>query len=67
MTQMQKTHMNTHEGQEFDYIIEGSMILHIDKQEVVLSAGDSVYFDAKHPHSMQATDGQCRFLAVISK
>jgi quercetin dioxygenase-like cupin family protein len=59
--------MNTHEGQEFDYVVEGSMILHIDKQEVVLSAGDAVYFDAKHPHSMQAIDSQCRFLAVISK
>ena len=62
-----KTHMNSHEGQEFDYVIEGSMILHIDKQEVLLKKGDAVYFDAKHPHSMQAVGGVCKFLAIISK
>lgn len=62
-----KSHMNSHEGQEFDYILEGNMILYIDKQEVLLSSGDAVYFDAKHPHSMQAINGECRFLAIISK
>ena len=62
-----KTHMNAHEGQEFNYVIEGSMILHIDKQEVLMQAGDAVYYDAKHPHAMEAKDGVCRFLAVIAK
>lgn len=62
-----KTHMNSHEGQEFDYVLEGSMVLYIDKQEVLLKAGDAVYFDAKHPHSMQAKDGNCKFLAIIAK
>lgn len=62
-----KSHMNSHEGQEFDYVLEGSMKLYIDKQEVLLSAGDAVYFDAKHPHAMQAINGECRFLAIISK
>lgn len=62
-----KSHMNSHEGQELDFVIEGSMILYIDKQEVQLQAGDTVYFDANHPHSMQAKDGVCKFLAVIAK
>ena len=62
-----KSHMNSHEGQEFDYVLEGSMKLYIDKQEVLLSTGDAVYFDAKHPHAMQAINGECRFLAIISK
>ncbi len=62
-----RSHMNSHEGHEFDYIIEGSMKLFIDKQEVLMQPGDAVYFDAKHPHAMQAEDGVCRFLAVIAK
>ena len=43
------------------------MLLYIDKQEVLLKAGDAVYYDANRPHSMQAVGGVCRFLAVITK
>jgi transcriptional regulator with XRE-family HTH domain len=62
-----RDHLNAHEGQEFDYVVEGSMILHIDKQEVRVDTGDAVYFDAKHPHAMEAVDGACKFLAIIAK
>jgi len=43
------------------------MKLHIDKQELLLNAGDAVYFEANHPHAMEANGGVCKFLAVISK
>jgi len=62
-----KSHMNAHEGQEFDYVVEGRMTLYIDNQAIILSEGDAVYFDAKHPHAMQAEGGVCRFLAIIAK
>ena len=62
-----KDHLNSHDGQEFDYVIEGKMLLHIKGTEILLSEGDAVYYDAKNPHGMQAIDGRCRFLAVISK
>ncbi len=62
-----KSHMNSHEGQEFDYVLEGRMTLYIDNQTLSLSEGDAVYFDAKHPHAMQAEGGVCRFLAIIAK
>lgn len=62
-----KTHMNAHEGQEFNYILEGSMTLLVDDQKLTLNAGDAVYYDASYPHAMQAVGGTCRFLAVIAK
>jgi len=62
-----KSHMNSHEGQEFNYVLEGSMTLCIGHNEIDLHAGDAVYYDAKNPHSMQAMGGVCRFLAVIAK
>jgi mannose-6-phosphate isomerase-like protein (cupin superfamily) len=62
-----RTHMNTHEGHEFNYVLEGSMTLYIDKQSLKVETGDTVYYDAKHPHAMQAEGGPCRFLAVIAK
>ncbi len=62
-----RSHQNSHEGQEFDYVLSGSMTLYIDKQELLLEEGDAVYYDAQHPHSMQAEGGTCRFLAIIAK
>lgn len=62
-----KSHMNAHEGHEFDYVVEGRMTLYIDNQSIALAAGDAVYFDATHPHAMQAEGGVCRFLAIIAK
>jgi len=58
---------NSHEGHEFDYVLEGSMTLYIDNQAIRMEAGDAVYYDAKHKHAMQAEGGPCRFLAVIAK
>lgn len=61
------SHLKSHEGHEFNYIIEGGMILYIDKQQINLNKGDAAYFDARHPHAMKAQGGVCRFLAVITK
>jgi len=38
----------------------------IDDHTVELSPGDSIYFDATHPHGMKALGGKpARFIAVI--
>ncbi len=57
---------NSHPGQEFDYVLEGTLRLKIGDQEMVLGPGDSVYYDSNYPHAMQAADDQpCRFLAMV--
>lgn len=59
-------HLNTHEGQEFNYVLEGTLLLNIDNKELVLNQGDSIYFDSSKPHGMKALNNQTvRFLAVI--
>jgi transcriptional regulator with XRE-family HTH domain len=59
-------HLNSHEGQEFNYILEGSMLLSINGNELILNQGDSLYFNAKSEHGMKALDGKpVKFLAVI--
>lgn len=57
---------NSHEGQEFDYILDGELEITIDQSSVVLHPGDSICFDATHPHCMHAT-GQtaCRMLLIV--
>ena len=57
---------NTHPGQEFNYMLEGTMCLKVQDNEVELSVGDSVIFDATKPHGMKAVGGDVKFLAIIT-
>ncbi len=60
--------LNSHEGQEFNYILEGKMLLQIGEITYELEEGDSVYFDSSVPHAEKALgDGPARFLAVVMK
>lgn len=57
---------NRHPGQEFNYVLEGTMKVVFDTSEVLLHRGDSLYFDAAQNHAMVAQDGKpAKFLAVI--
>lgn len=59
-------HFNSHEGQEFNWVIEGRLLLHVNGKELVLNPGDSLYFDSSLPHGMMALDGKTvKFLAII--
>lgn len=59
-------HLNSHDGQEFNYVLEGSLLLSIDGKDLVLNEGDSLYFDASKAHGMKALhDKPVRFLAII--
>jgi len=58
--------LNTHEGQEFNYVLEGSLLLSIDGKELILNVGDSIYFDSGKKHGMKALNGNSvKFLAII--
>ncbi len=66
--ELQKLPINTvtHQGQEFDLVIKGSMRIRIGDREEVLHEGDSVFFKSSTPHGMIAIDGaDCVFLAMI--
>ncbi len=59
-------HLNTHPGQEFNLVLEGSLLLSIAGNEITLNEGDSIYFDSSKPHGMKALNGEkVRFLAII--
>ena len=57
---------NAHQGQEFNMVIEGRMLLNINGKELILNPGDSLYFNSALPHGMLALEGKpVRFLAII--
>lgn len=59
-------HPNAHEGQEFDYILSGTMKIVVDGHEVLLRPGDSIYYDSRAPHAMTCGgDEPVHFLAMV--
>ncbi|HPV02617.1 MAG TPA: XRE family transcriptional regulator [Clostridiales bacterium] len=59
-------HLSSHPGQEFNYVIEGSMVIYIDGHHIVLNEGDSLYFDSSYSHGMKALGNKpAKFLAII--
>ena len=58
--------LNAHPGQEFNYVLKGSMKISLDGKEMILEEGDSIYFDSGLPHGMLAlNESKCVFLAII--
>ncbi len=56
-----------HDGQEFNYVLEGTVRLTLGKNSYDLHAGDSVYFDPRIPHAQAAAGGTAKFLTVIKE
>lgn len=66
--QDQPIHMSRHEGQEFDYILSGSLKVAMEDHIEVLGEGDCIYYNSGHGHGMIATGGaDCVFIAVVLK
>ena len=59
-------HLAKHSGQEFDFILSGSLKVQIGEHTEILHEGDSIYYDSSTPHGMIAIDGKdCVFCAVV--
>jgi transcriptional regulator with XRE-family HTH domain len=57
---------STHEGEEFIYILSGSLTVEYGNTREVLGAGDSIYYDSIVPHRVISADGKpVKILAVI--
>ena len=54
-----------HEGEEFDYVLKGTLKIRIDDYTEVLNQGDSIYYDSSKKHGMVAVGGDCDFIAVV--
>jgi quercetin dioxygenase-like cupin family protein len=58
--------VNSHPGQEFEYVLEGTIRLNIHKNEIVLEEGDSVFFDSSYEHALEAlNDRPAKILVVV--
>ncbi len=54
-----------HEGEEFIYVIDGVVELHIDDEAFDLEPGDSAYYLSTTPHLVASKRGKATILAVL--
>ena len=58
----------THSGQEFNLVLEGTVIVTMGDKEFVMNPGDSIYFNPTIPHGQRCGgDVKARFLTVIAE
>lgn len=58
----------THGGQEFNLVLEGTVLVTFDDKEFELNAGDSIYFNPAHPHGQKCGgDVPAVFVTVIAE
>lgn len=60
--------MVTHSGQEFNLVIEGSVIVSWADKEFELNEGDSIYFNPSIPHGQRCGgDIPAKFVTIIAE
>ena len=59
----------THSGQEFNLVLEGTVIVTLGDRDFVLNEGDSIYFNPTIPHGQRCGNvgERARFLTVIAE
>ncbi|UWG95697.1 cupin domain-containing protein [Dehalobacter sp. DCM] len=59
---------HAHDGQEFNYVVSGTIEFFIGEMVYELGEGDSIYFDSAVPHAMKAHGNiAAKFLAIVMK
>ena len=61
----QDIELTSHEGQECDIVIRGTMKIQIGGKSEILHAGDCIYYDSSVPHGMIAISEDCAFYAIV--
>ena len=58
----------SHAGQEFNMVLEGTVVVTFDDRELVLNAGDSIYFNPSHEHGQKCGgDSPAVFVTIITE
>ena len=68
IVQLQETsekEISTHDGEEFIYVLNGTVLLELGKDHYELAPGDTAYYLSNIPHWIASKNGNATILAVI--
>ena len=58
--------LSAHEGEEFMYVLEGTIEVEYGKETITLGPADSIYLDSIVPHQVRGgSPSPARILAVV--
>ncbi len=58
--------LSSHEGEEFIYVLEGTVQITYGKEKIILNQGDSIYYDSIVDHLVHAGDDKgAKIVAVV--
>ncbi|HEX2969113.1 MAG TPA: XRE family transcriptional regulator [Bacteroidales bacterium] len=57
--------MSSHEGEEFIYVLEGSITIHYGNDTFKLAKGDSIYLDSVVKHLVTTDETRARILGIV--
>lgn len=55
-----------HDGEEFGYVIKGTIAIHLDKESYKAKKGASFYYEAKKPHYIENTGNSDAIIVWVS-
>lgn len=59
---------STHDGQEIDVVIKGTLEIEINGNKEILKEGDTIYYNSSYPHALRAVGGRdCEIYAFVVK
>lgn len=63
-----KADLVSHKGEEFNLVLEGTVVVTFGDQDIVLEKGDSIYFNPNYPHGQRCGgDKPATFLTMIAE
>lgn len=58
----------SHRGEEFNLVLEGTVVVTFGDQEITLEKGDSIYFNPNYPHGQKCGGNEpATFLTMIAE
>jgi transcriptional regulator with XRE-family HTH domain len=61
-----KETFSSHEGEEFLFVLEGSIVVHYGTKKYMLNKGDSIYYDSIVDHLVTAADNsEAKIIGVV--
>ena len=64
---MDDVRLHRHDGDEFLFVVSGTLGLYVEDRELVLEAEDSAYFLASRPHGYRRIGRKrCRAVVIVS-